>query len=71
MFCQFLIHFIRSKFTIKEEQTNTLPFSDILLIEMMKTLTPLFIEKIHIKIHVVIYIGTCLHQSLGREGRVL
>ena len=36
------------------------------LVEMMKTLTPLFIEKIHTM--TCIYTGTRLHQSFGKEG---
>ena len=44
VFCQFLIHFIRT-------WNNALPFLDVFLLEMMKTSTPLFIEKIHLHLH--------------------
>ena len=36
------------KFTYEEEENNTLPLLYVLFIRMVKNLTPLFIEKIHI-----------------------
>ena len=51
--------------TYEEEQNNILPFLDVLLIRVGENLnTIVYIEKIFMT---CIYIGTNLHQSVGKE----
>ena len=51
---------------MKKSKTILYRFQMFYLLEMVKNLTPLFIEKIHIMTS--IYSGTRLQQSVGKEG---